>query len=134
MATYSTKKAPARKNLSNPKANIDNAKKQVKKQSVQQQFAPEGARAVKPDSVGSTGKRYTGVTRTLSSQDSMGRIAAPVMQLAQNDKGTGVVKNARNAYRSLTYPPVINPDPLSGKRSGVNKAPGRRSPTTAPTI
>jgi hypothetical protein len=119
---YSKNKAPGRANLASPAAALKSDVKASGKESKQEQFSGTGSKTVKPSTSGGAGKRYSDTDRELGSR----------VQFADNQKGTSTVKNALNAYRSLTYPPVINPDPLSGKRSGVNKAAGRRAPNTGP--
>jgi hypothetical protein len=123
MATYSTKKAPARKNLSDPKAALQSdVKAGGSKQSNQENFTGTGTKTIRPATSGGAGKRYSDTDREIGTR----------VQFADNTKGTNSVRNPLNSYRVRVYPAVVNPDPQS--RRGVNKAPGRRSPTTAPTI
>jgi hypothetical protein len=120
---YSSQKSPKRANLANPATALQNDAKASGKESKQEQFTGRGTRTVKPSTSGGAGKRYSDVDRELGSR----------VQFADNQKGTSTVKNPLNSYRARLYPPVKNADPVQN-RSGVNKAPGRRSPTTAPIV
>jgi len=123
--SYSSKKAPGRQSVADL-TNANSQKSSIKasgKESNQEQFTGTGSKSVKPAAVsGGAGKRYSEVDREVGTR----------VQMAQNGKGSGTLKDALNTYRSKTYPAVQNPDGVRN-RSGVNKAPGRRSPTTAPT-
>lgn len=124
--SYSSKKAPGRDSvadLTNAKSDLNKDVKVSGKESNQEQFTGTGARSVTPSATsGGAGKRYSEVDREVGTR----------VQMATNSKGSTTLKDALNTYRSKTYPAVQNPDPVKD-RSGVNKAPGRRSQTTAPT-
>jgi hypothetical protein len=116
-----TKKAPARANLTNPKSALQNDAKASCKESNQEQFTGRGTKTETPSKSGGAGKRYSDVDREVGTR----------VQFADNTKGTNSVKNPLNSYRSKVLAAVQNPDSIKD-RSGVNTAPGRRSPTTAP--
>jgi hypothetical protein len=120
---YSTQKSPKRANLSDTKAALQSdVKAGGSKQSNQEHFTGTGTKTIRPATSGGAGKRYSDTDREIGTR----------VQFADNTKGTNSVRNPLNSYRVRVYPAVVNPDPQS--RRGVNKAPGRRSPTTAPTI
>lgn len=121
--SYSSKKAPRRDSvpdLTNAKADLQQDARPSGKQSDQEECVGKGTRAVTP-SAGGPGKHYRDVDREIGTR----------VQIAQNLKGTGTLKDPLGSYRVRVFPPVQNPDGVKN-RSGVNKAPGRRSPTTAP--
>jgi hypothetical protein len=117
---YSSQKSPRHANLANPATALQKDAKASGKESNQERFTGTGSKSVKPSGSGGAGKRYSDTDREIGTR----------VQFADNQKGSTTVKDALNTYRQRLYPAVKNPDPQS--RSGVNKAPGRRSPTTAP--
>jgi hypothetical protein len=124
MATYSTKKAPARKNLSDPKAALQSdVKAGGSKQSNQENFTGTGTKTIRPATSGGAGKRYSDTDREIGTR----------VQFADNTKGTNSVKNPLNSYRSKVLAAVKNPDSVAN-RSGVNTAPRRRSPNSGPSV
>jgi hypothetical protein len=121
LVAYSTKKSAGHADNSNPKGVLQKDAKASGKQSNQEQFTGRGTKTVRPATSGGAGKRYSDIDRELGTR----------LQMAPNSKGTADLKDPLGSYRVKLYAPVKNPDPQS--RSGVNKAPGRRSPNSGPT-
>jgi hypothetical protein len=120
---YSSAKSPKRGNTTDPKGVLQKDAKPSGKESNQEQFTGTGSKTVRPSGSGGAGKRYSDTDREVGTR----------VQMADNQKGTGKLKDPLGSYRQRLYPATKNPDPVQN-RSGVNKAPGRRSPTTAPIV